>query len=211
MMKVFLFTFLLINLQGCVFIGIKRTDNYVKKISKSFSLYENKEISNLEVSCNNKNFTTDQLKGSILLISYTKTDSLIEVVNNRLLKGNQPSDTIINVIYNGHGISGKEVVNPFQNKKIFNVLVDKNSKIVGTNIRKIESERYQSDYYLDYAIYRIKDGMPISKSYYEYKWGVIHYCKWSFPSGRYSDDIFGNWLKYQIEKKIIALDQNIQN
>lgn len=206
MKKILLFILLAIHLQGCVFIGIKRTGNYVKKISKSFSRYEKEQISNeLNVFYNNKKVTTDQLKGNILLISYTQTDSLINVVNNRLLKNNQNSDTIISVLYNRNNLS-KEYGNPFQNKKIFNVLVDKNGRVVGTNIRKIESEGYQSDYYLDYAIYRIKDRIPLSESYYEYKWGVIYYHRWDIPSSRYPENIFGNWLKDQMEKKIITLN-----
>jgi hypothetical protein len=206
MRNLILFVWLGFALQGCIFFGIRQTNTYVKQAAASFSKYERNEIPTLALDFYGFETTTDHLKGKVYLISrsaLSPTDSLVKVVNSRLLKYEYQLDTIALVRYKETTQTKTNQGNPFRRKEIFNVLVDKTGKIVGSNIKTISGDS-QCDYYLDYAMYRIMDDVTLSESFADYKWGIIHYSKWTFPD-RFPNNTFGAWLKSGMERNIINI------
>lgn len=192
---------LLFLMQGCIIFPLI-TDRYVTKTGKSFSQYENILIADLKVEQNGNETTLNKLKGKVILVSLTDSDSLVHAVNYRLKKSEGLEEISI-VKYESENEKLKEKNNPFLKKGIFNALVDKSGKIMGTNIRKIPDDD-QCDYYLDYCIFRLKDNITLKDSFMDYKWGMIFFYKWEYPEPE-QDSIFGRWLKEQIDKKIIKI------
>ena len=198
-----LFIFLMVGLQGCIglLIGPTLTNKYVHRTARSFSAFENENISELRVDVNGKGTTTKELRGKVLLVSRLGTDSLINEVNRRRIKYDLNSDTIMLVRYMPENADGGDKGNPFLNKKIVNALIDKNGKVVGTNIRKVPKDD-ECSYYLDYALYRMNEGVTLHDSFIDYRWGVIFFYKWPKPKPE-NRSTFDHWFIDQMDKGIL--------
>lgn len=197
-MKIVAIMILCLSMQGCIIVGPFITDRYVRKLGESFSAFEGVMISDLDVEMHGYKNNIKNLRGRLLLVSFSESDSLVNATNKRLRKNSSNRDTITVVNYKRRITHKDDKTNPFLKKNIFNALVDKTGRIVGTNVRKIPDDS-QCDYYLDYAVYKIMDNTMLKNSFMEYKYGMIYVYKW----GGNVDSDFGKWLKIQTDNKII--------